>query len=65
MNIIIRTSLVAVILLLAYNTHSYGQKQILSTANKKAKTIYTKAIEDKYRMSVDEFCSNQQSDSVH
>lgn len=57
MNIIIRTSLVAVILLLAYNTHSYGQKQILSTANKKAKTIYTKAIEDKYRMSVDEFCS--------
>ena len=57
MNIIIRTSLVALILLLAYNTHSYGQKQILSTANKKAKTIYTKAIEDKYRMSVDEFCS--------
>lgn len=57
MNIIIRTSLVAVILLLAYNTHSYGQKQILSTANKKAKNIYTKAIEDKYRMSVDEFCS--------
>ena len=57
MNIIIRTSLVAIILLLAYNTHSYGQKQILSTANKKAKTIYTKAIEDKYRMSVDEFCS--------
>jgi ompA family outer membrane protein len=57
MNIIIRTSLVAVILLLTYNTHSYGQKQILSTANKKAKTIYTKAIEDKYRMSVDEFCS--------
>jgi hypothetical protein len=56
MNIIIRTSLVAVILLLAYNTHSYGQKQILSTANKKAKTIYTKAIEDNYRMSVDEFC---------
>ena len=56
MNIIIRTSLVAAILLLAYNTHSYGQKQILSTANKKAKTIYTKAIEDKYRMSVDEFC---------
>ena len=57
MNIIIRTSLVAVILLLTYNTNSYGQKQILSTANKKAKTIYTKAIEDKYRMSVDEFCS--------
>ena len=57
MNIIIRTSLVAIILLFAYNTYSYGQKQILSTANKKAKTIYTKAIEDKYRMSVDEFCS--------
>ena len=55
MNTIIRASLVAVILLFAYN--SYGQKQILSTANKKAKTIYTKAIEDKYRMSVDEFCS--------
>ena len=47
MNIIIRTSLVAVILLLAYNTRSYGQKQILSTANKKAKNIYTKAIEDR------------------
>ena len=57
MNIIIRTSLVAVILLLAYNTHSYGQKQILSTANKKAKNIYTKAIEDRYKISVDEFCS--------
>lgn len=57
MNTIIRASLVTLILLFAYNTHSYGQKQILSTANKKAKTIYTKAIEDKYRMSVDEFCS--------
>lgn len=57
MNIIIRTSLVAVILLFAYNTYSYGQKQILSTANKKAKNIYTKAIEDRYKMSVDEFCS--------
>ena len=57
MNTIIRASLVTLILLLAYNTYSYGQKQILSTANKKAKTIYTKAIEDKYRMSVDEFCS--------
>ena len=57
MNTIIRASLVTLILLFAYNTYSYGQKQILSTANKKAKTIYTKAIEDKYRMSVDEFCS--------
>lgn len=57
MNIIIRTSLVAVILLFAYNTYSYGQKQILSTANKKAKNIYTKAIEDRYKISVDEFCS--------
>ena len=57
MNTIIRASLVTLILLFAYNTYSYGQKQILSTANKKAKTIYTKAIEDKYTMSVDEFCS--------
>ena len=57
MNIIIRTSLVTLILLFAYNTYSYGQKQILSTANKKAKNIYTKAIDDKYKISVDEFCS--------
>ena len=57
MNTIIRASLVTLILLFAYNTHSYGQKQILSTANKKAKNIYTKAIEDRYKISVDEFCS--------
>lgn len=56
MNIIIRASLVTLILLFAYNTYSYGQKQILSTANKKAKNIYTKAIEDRYKISVDEFC---------
>lgn len=57
MNTIIRASLVTLILLFAYNTYSYGQKQILSTANKKAKNIYTKAIEDRYKISVDEFCS--------